>query len=173
MYKKIFILAFMSMSTLYAAEDFSSERLLGIEVGYTTTVTNGDGTQRTERDAEVGVRIGAQNDDWRTTLSARFMKSGGRDYQKIMLDFDHFVWESLYETDQVVFKPYLGGHAGWLRYTDDISLSDNGFAYGGQVGLALNVLKEVDFDLAYKYTVTDMEMVDNFGSFVLGVNYIY
>ncbi|CAA6820982.1 MAG: Unknown protein [uncultured Sulfurovum sp.] len=173
MSKKIFLLSLMTMSILYGTQDFSSERLLGIEVGYTDTKTNTNGTQNSNSDVEWGLRIGAQNDDWRTTLSARFLKSGGRTYQKVMLDFDHFLWDSLYETDNIVFKPYLGGHAGWLRYTDDVSLSDNGFAYGAQVGLALNVLNEVDFDLGYRYTVTDMETVDNIGSVVFGVNYIY
>ncbi|CAA6801361.1 MAG: Unknown protein [uncultured Sulfurovum sp.] len=173
MFRKISLFILFVIISPSLADDFSSERLLGIEVGYTNTMTNGNGTQRSERDVEGGIRIGAQNDDWRTTLAARFMKSGGRDYQKVMLDFDHFVWESLYKTDHVVFKPYLGGHLGWLRYTDDVSLSDNGFAYGGQLGLALTVLDEVDFDLGYRYTVTDIETVDNFGSFVFGVNYIY
>ncbi|HIE25541.1 MAG TPA: hypothetical protein EYP74_06005, partial [Anaerolineales bacterium] len=71
-----------------------------------------------------------------------------------MLDFDRFVWASLYETDSIIFKPYLGAHVGWLRYTADLE-TDSGLAYGGQLGLAFNVLNEVDFDLGYRYTVAD------------------
>jgi opacity protein-like surface antigen len=100
------------------------------------------------------------------------MKAKTRNYQKVMLDFDRFVWSSLYKTDSIVFKPYLGAHIGWLNYTDDL-LSDNGLAYGGQMGLALNVLNQVDFDLGYRYTVTDLENVDDIGSLIFSVNYLY
>ncbi|CAA6809746.1 MAG: Unknown protein [uncultured Sulfurovum sp.] len=173
MFNKIFLTIFFSMSVAYAVDDFSSERLLGIEVGYTTTTTHDGTVQNKDRNVEIGFRLGAQNEDWRTMLQANFMKVNGRDYQKVMLNFDRFVWASLYETDSIVFKPYIGGHVGWLRYTDNISLNDNGLAYGGQMGLALNVLDQVDFDFGYKHTVTDIDSVDNFGSFVFGANYIY
>ena len=172
MFNKIFLTIILTMTFSYAVDDFSSERLLGIEVSYATVNSlNEIGASQKTSDVEVGFRFGAQNDEWRTTLSASFMKAQGRNYQKVMLDFDRFVWESLYKTDSVVFKPYLGAHVGWLRYTDEVS--DNGLGYGGQMGLALNVLNEVDFDISYRYTVTEMKGVDNIGSFVLGVNYIY
>jgi len=174
MFNKLFISTALTMTVAYAVDDFSSERLLGIEVGYSTvSSTNEIGINKSNTGAEVGLRFGAQNEEWRTTVRASFMKTQGRDYQKVMLDFDRFVWASLYKTDSVVFKPYLGGHIGWLRYTDDVSLSDNGLAYGGQMGLALNVLNEVDFDLAYRYTVTNIESVDDIGSLVFSVNYLY
>lgn len=174
MFNKIFAIAFLAMTFSHAVEDFSSERLLGIEVGYTTSNANASGAQISSRDVEAGLRLGAQNEEWRTTFVANFVEANGRDYQKVMLNFDRFVWASLYETDNIIFKPFLGAHVGWLRYTEDVTaLSDNGLAYGGQMGLALNVLKQVDFDVSYRYTVTDMESVDDFGSFIFGVNYIY
>jgi opacity protein-like surface antigen len=174
MFNKVFLIIIFTLSLSYAVDDFSSERLLGIEVGYTTLNSRNEiGLNKSNKDVEFGLRIGAQNEEWRTTISASFMKTQGRDYQKLMLNFDRFVWASLYKTDSVVFKPYLGAHVGWLRYTDDISLSDNGMSYGGQMGLALNVLNEVDFDLAYRYTVTDISSVDDIGSFVFSINYLY
>jgi len=174
MFNKIFLAIICTISLSHAVDDFSSERLLGIEVGYTTVnSTNEIGLNTSNNDVEVGFRMGAQNEEWRTTVRASFMKAQGRDYQKVMLDFDRFVWASLYKTDSIVFKPYLGAHVGWLRYRDDVSLSDNGLAYGGQMGLALNVLNQVDFDLGYRYTVTDIDSVDDIGSFVFSVNYLY
>lgn len=173
-FKKIFLVIISTLSLSYAVDDFSSERLLGIEVGYTTiNSTNEIGFNKTSNNVEFGIKIGAQNEEWRTTIHANFMKAQGRDYQKIMLDFDRFVWASLYKTDNIILKPYLGAHVGWLRYTDDIALSDNGLAYGGQMGLALTVLNEIDFDLGYKYTVADIIGVDDIGSLTFGVNYIY
>lgn len=173
MFNKVFTLALLAMTLSPAVDDFSSERLLGIEVGYTTTAANAGGANNSSRDIESGLRIGAQNDEWRTTLTVNFLEANGRDYQKVMLNFDRFVWASLYKTDNIVFKPFLGGHVGWLHYTEASDLSDNGLAYGAQMGLALNVLNQVDFDLSYRYTVTDIESVDHIGSVVFGVNYIY
>ncbi|HHH53604.1 MAG TPA: hypothetical protein ENK91_08095 [Bacteroidetes bacterium] len=174
MYNKIFYLFLLTASLLHARDEFSSERILGIEVGYSgVNSLNEIGMSQLTNEVEAGLRIGAQNDEWRTTIVANFMKAEGRYYQKVMLDFDRFVWASLYETDSIVFKPFLGAHVGWLRYTEASSLGDNGLAYGGQMGLALNVLNEVDFDLSYKYTLTNMKSVDNMDSVVFGVNYIY
>jgi opacity protein-like surface antigen len=173
MFNKVFLTILSVVTLSYSVDDFSSERLLGIEVGYTTiNSTNEIGLNQSDSNAEFGFRLGAQNEEWRTTIHASFMKVGSRNYQKVMLDFDRFVWASLYKTDSVVFKPYLGAHVGWLRYTD-VSLSDNGLAYGGQMGLALNVLNQVDFDLGYRYTVADIESVDDIGSLVFSVNYLY
>lgn len=173
MFNKIFLIIVSAVSLSYSIDDFSSERLLGIEVGYTTaSSTNEIGLNNTNSGVELGLKIGAQNEEWRTTIHVSFMKTEGRNHQKLMLDFDRFVWSSLYKTDSIVLKPYLGGHIGWLRYTDDITL-DNGLAYGGQLGVSLNVLNEVDFDLGYRHTLTDMNAIDDMGSFVFSVNYLY
>jgi len=176
MFNKIFLAIICTMTMSYAVDDFSSERLLGIEVAYTSVdSTNEIGFRKTNEDAEFGLRLGAQNEEWRTTLRLNFMKAEGRGYQKAMLDFDRFVWASLYKTDSIVFKPYLGAHLGWMRYTDDHDgfLSGSGLAYGGQLGLALTVLDEVDFDFGYRHTIANIDGVDTVGSLVFAVNYLY
>jgi len=173
MFHKIFLATLLALTLSHASDEFSSERLLGIEVGYSDLNTNFNGSDTTIRSAEFGLKIGAQNDEWRTTLAGNFFTKNGHKYQKVMLQFDRFVWASLYETDDIVFKPYLGGHIGWMKYTDDFSINDNGMVYGGQAGLAWNVLNEVDFDLGYRYSLTDIDNVDNIGAVVFGVNYIY
>jgi len=172
----IVLTSMLTLSLGHAVDDFSSERLLGIEVAYTSVdSTNEIGFRKTSDDAEFGLRLGAQNEEWRTTLRLNFMKAEGRGYQKAMLDFDRFVWASLYKTDSIVFKPYLGAHVGWMRYTDDHDgfLSGSGLAYGGQLGLALTVLDEVDFDFGYRHTIANIDGVDTVGSFVFAVNYLY
>ena len=174
MFNKILLTIYMVLSFSHAVDDFSSERLLGIEVGYTTLNSRNEiGLNEAHNNVGFGLKIGAQNEEWRTTISANFMKMQGRNYQKVMLNFDRFVWASLYETDSIVFKPYLGAHIGWLRYTDIASLGDNGLAYGGQMGVSLNVLNEVDFDFGYRYTVANVQNVNDIGSFIFGVNYLY
>jgi len=172
----IVLTSMLTLTLGHAVDDFSSERLLGIEVAYTSVDATSDiGLRKTNQDPEFGLRLGAQNEEWRTSLRLNFMKAQGRAYQKAMLDFDRFVWASLYKTDSIVFKPYLGAHIGWMRYTDDkfTDKSGSGLAYGGQLGLTLNVLNEVDFDFGYRHTIANIDGVDTIGSFVFAVNYLY
>ena len=89
-----------------------------------------------------------------------------------MITFDRFVWQSLYEKDNIVFKPYIGGHVGWIKHTAN-NLTDNGLLYGGEVGLVWNVLKEVDFDLGYRYSATDLDNLNSIDAITMGINYIY
>ncbi len=174
MFNKIILVSLATLTLSHASDAFSSERILGIEVGYSSVKSPDEiGLIESKSNVELGVRIGAQNEEWRTTIKANLLKTQGRDYQKVMLDFDRFVWASLYKTDSIIFKPYLGAHVGWLRYTDEHIPSDNGLAYGGQMGLAFNVLNEVDFDIAYRYTAVNIDEVDDIDSFVFGVNYLY
>jgi len=173
MFNKIFLATLLSLSFSHATDKFSSERLLGIDVGYNNINLNKKSNDKSVRGPEFGLKIGAQNDEWRTILSGNFFTKDGHKYQRVMLEFDRFVWASLYEKDSIVFKPYLGVHVGWLRYTDQLSLTDSSLVYGGQAGLAWNVLDEVDFDLGYRYSITDSNQIDDIGSVVFGVNYIY
>ena len=169
------LLSSLLIFTLSEADDsFSSERFIGIEVGYssadTTSAINNKGSSK---DIEYGLRIGAQNEEWRTTVSLNFYGDKEKEYKRVMLEFDRFVWESLYKTDNIVFKPYLGGHIGYMNYTDEGGIDESGLLYGAQAGLAWNVLDEVDFDLSYRYSASDLSYVDDIGSFVFGANYIY
>jgi len=172
MFNKV-LLAGLLMLTFSEAEDsFSSERLIGIEVGYASAETQTTSRSSSKKDVEVGFRIGAQNDDWRTTLVGNIAKSNDHKYQKAMITFDKFVWQSLYEKDNIVFKPYIGGHIGWIKHTVD-ETTENGMLYGAEVGLVWNVLDEIDFDLGYRYSVTNLDSLDSLDAVTMGVNYIY
>jgi opacity protein-like surface antigen len=173
MLNKILLSSLLILTLSEAKDSFSSERLLGIEVGYTGIDTkDAIGLDESVNSVEFGFRIGAQNRDWRTSLIANMTNSDGHKTQKAMLSFDKFVWQSLYKKDDIVFKPYLSGHIGWIKHTAD-NLSENGMLYGGGLGLAWNVLDEVDFDLGYRYSVTQLDNLDSLDAVTLGVNYIY
>jgi opacity protein-like surface antigen len=173
MFNKI-LFTIITISSLISAKDsFTSERFLGIEAGYgKVSSTNIIGVKEENNGVEFGLRIGAQNREWRTTISGHHFSKNGQKYFRTILTFDRFMWASLYKTDRIIFKPYLGGHIGWLKYSDN-NLEDNGFIYGTQAGLAWNVLKEVDFDLGYRYSFSDIKSVDDIGSVVFAVNYLY
>jgi opacity protein-like surface antigen len=175
MSNKILLTIILFITILFAKDEFSSERFLGIEAGYGEVQTrNVIGVPSSTKGVEFGFRFGAQNEEWRTTISGHNFNKNNQKYFRGMLSFDRFVWASLYKTDNIVFKPYIGGHIGWLKYVDSKSAVDNsGYVYGGQVGLAWNVLKEVDFDFGYRYSISNLDKVDDIGSFVFAVNYLY
>ena len=173
MFNKSLLVTLLLSSLLQAKDNFSSERFLGIEAGYGEIQSrNIIGVPKSSKGVEFGMRFGAQNKEWRTTLSAHHFNKNGQQYFRTMLAFDHFVWSSLYKTDDIIFKPYFGLHIGWLTYTDPAT-DDNGFIYGGQAGLAWNVMREVDFDFGYRYSLSNVNKVDNIGSVVFAVNYLY
>jgi hypothetical protein len=147
MLNKLLLSSLLILTLSEAKDSFSSERLLGIEVGYAGLETkDAIGLDESTNNVEFGFRIGAQNTDWRTTVIGNMSNSDGHKIQKAMLSFDKFVWQSLYKTDDIVFKPYLSGHIGWIKHSIG-NLSENGMLYGGGAGLVWNVLNEVDFDL--------------------------
>ena len=173
MFNKLLLSSLLILTLSEAKESFSSERLLGIEVGYTGVDTkDAIGLQQTTRGVEFGFRMGAQNKDWRTILTGDMSNSDGHKIQKALISFDKFVWQSLYKKDDIIFKPYLSGHIGYLKHLTD-NISEKGMLYGGGLGVAWNVLNEVDFDLGYRYSFTNLDNLDSLSTMTFGVNYIY
>ena len=173
MINKLLLSSLLILTLSEAKDSFSSERLLGIEVGYAGLETkDAIGLDESSKSVEFGFRIGAQNQDWRTTLIGNMSSSDGHKIQKAMISFDKFVWQSLYKKDNIIFKPYLNGHLGYLKHTVD-NISEKGMLYGGGAGLVWNVLNEVDFDLGYRYSFTELDNLDSLSTVTLGVNYIY
>ena len=178
MINKLLLSSLLILTLSEAKDSFSSERLLGIEVGYAGLKTkDAIGLDESSNSVEFGFRIGAQNQDWRTTLIGNMSSSDGHKIQKAMISFDKFVWQSLYKKDNIMFKPYLSGHLGYIKHTADgitnEGISEKGMLYGGGAGLVWNVLNEVDFDLGYRYSFTELDNLDSLSTVTLGVNYIY
>jgi len=174
MFNKVLLTIILFTATMSATEEFSSERFLGIEAGYgEISAQNKIGATIKNKGIEFGFRLGAQNDEWRTTISAHNFNKNGQKYFRTMLQFDRFLWTNLYKTDNIIFKPYIGGHIGWLKYMSDHNDNDNGLIYGGEVGIAWNVLREVDFDFGYRYSFSNINKIDDIGSMVFAVNYLY
>ena len=174
MLNKLSLATILLTSSIYAKDSFSSEMFLGIETGYSSIESTSIIEKRTQQQGpEFGFRFGAQNKEWRTTVSAHHFNKNRQQYFKAILKFDRFIWSSLYEVDDIVFKPYMGAHVGWLQYTNEIDQSTDGFIYGAQAGITWNVLREVDFDIGYRYSLSDASRVNHISGFVFGVNYLY
>ncbi len=174
-------------STLYARDDISESRpFIGLEIGYSTVQGDVGGFYPGEiikdyegSDIEFGVRLGAQKDEWRTTLSFNYF-DGDEDgkkqnYEKGLASIDYFFLNS----EENNFKPFLGANVGYINYesTDDIDMS--GLIYGAQAGVVLGVTDNVDLDLMYRYTLSNATQddrdtgLDHIGGVVFGINYIY
>jgi len=174
MLNRVISTSILLSALLVASDEFSSERFLGIEAGYGEVQSiSAIGQPTKTKGIEFGFRFGAQNDEWRTTISGHNFSKNDENYFRAMLQFDRFVWASLYKTDNIIFKPYLGAHIGWLEYDSAGGVQEGSFVYGGQTGIAWNVMRTVDFDFGYRYSMSDIENVDNLGGFVFGVNYLY
>ena len=104
MFNKIFLVITIISTFLFSQEEFTSERFLGIEAGYGTIKSkNVIGVPRSEKGVEFGFRVGAQNEEWRTTISAHNFNKNGQKYFRTMLQFDRFLWTSLYKKDNILF----------------------------------------------------------------------
>lgn len=123
-------------------------------------------------DVEFGLRLGAQNDAWRTLLILNYFDSSSDDqeYIKGLATFDYLI------TKESDFKPFIGVNLGYINYTtsnptgDD---DDSGFLYGGQAGLLYNVTESIQVDLSYRYSFSSADSVNHTEGIVFGMNYIF
>ncbi|MDQ1325844.1 MAG: hypothetical protein QG564_968 [Campylobacterota bacterium] len=178
MVKKVTI-AFLCMvlgATLNAREISTGDKFLGLEVGAATVQADTGGffgeLDHEGTDVELGFRLGVQNEAWRTTLIYDYFDSSDDDqnYEKGMLTLDYYFLEAAQGSQ--MFNPYIGLNVGYMNY-ESTGIDENGFLYGGQVGVTFNVMESIDVDLGYRYSLTDAAQTDHIGSVVLGINYLY
>ncbi len=189
MMKKV-VAAFLCMavgSTLYARDDISKAKpFIGLEIGYATVQGDvggffpGDIIRDYEgSDIEYGIRVGAQKEEWRTTLAFNYYDSTSDDktqnYEKLLGSIDYF----FISTEDGSLKPYIGANVGYINYesTDNIDMS--GFIYGVQAGIVLHAADNLELDLMYRYSLSNATQedrdaaLDHVGSIVVGINYVY
>jgi opacity protein-like surface antigen len=174
MLKKVVMSGLLAMGvagSLYAEEGGlpSSEKIIGIEVGggkiQADTILGG--YDYTGNDVTYGVRLGAQNTEWRTLLIFDYYDNSDDDqkYFKGLASFDYLL------TDTEV-KPYIGLNLGYIDYTSE-SYDDSGFLYGGQVGLMYRIAENIQIDVTYRYSFVEADHINHTEDIVFGVNYIF
>ena len=166
----------------YAGDDVrqiseESEVFVGVEIGGTMVqgdldkpggplyTQNYDGTG-----ASIGLRLGAQNAQWRSMVLIDYFDKDAQSYERAMVQVDYYLMAQNFNT--VSFRPYLGVNGGYMNYEGGTA-DENGFTYGGQVGFTAAVTQNIDFDLAYRHSVTTFDELDHVGNVVFGVNYLY
>lgn len=187
-------------STLHAEIVGDSRAFMGLELESTKTESSlqlGDTPKlnfESSSVAEYGVRIGAENDEWRTTLLYTYYNDEDNGAEETMhkgsVLIDYFFWKT--DANTMTIKPYVGAHAGYMSYeltSDQVfagfntTISDgSGVFYGAQAGIAMAVSEVVGLDLSYKYSLTDVDdtplpdskfELDNMGSIAFSINYYY
>jgi len=207
-------------TSLQAREDISTSKLfIGVEIDSTKV----DGTRElivtdnyfNEVDSlykasatgssviEYGIHVGAEKEDWRTTLLYTYSSEENDGIDETMhkgaILLDYFIWNS--GSTEYNVKPYLGAHVGYMNYeasvydvqygVDQIIMDDSGIYYGAQAGIAMTISEVVQLDLSYRYSFTSIEdtdtldylgngywldsvySLDNMGTISFSLNYFY
>ena len=167
-------------STLSARDDiFTSKTFIGLEVGY-AEVQGDVGYMKDDMvvikpnftgdyDVEFGFKIGAQNNEWRTTFVFDYYDSTDNDQniEKGYLTLDYFLLNN-----ESTFQPYIGLNIGYANYESSY-VDDSGILYGAQAGIVLDIAEMVNVDIGYRYSLSDADALDHIGSVLFGVNYIF
>jgi hemolysin activation/secretion protein len=167
------LLSVATITTFAFSQNLSLEQFLGIELGHETLNSkNVINASESNSGFNVGLKLGAQDYDWRTAFSAYYSKQDEQESVKAIISLDRYLFAGVYETEETIMKPYFGLHAGWLKYKD-IGIKDDGLLYGAQIGFAWGLSGGVDFDLGYRRSFTAVDRVNSIGTFALSINYIF
>lgn len=170
-------------STLYAREDISTSKLfVGLELDSTKTDSSTEAylgntpaywpiDNTSSSVIEYGARLGAEKEDWRTTILYTYYNNEEQGLEETMnkgsILLDYFIWST--GSAQYNVKPYIGAHVGYMSYEANVNsvagfnakiADDSGVFYGGQAGIAMTISEVVEFDLSYKYSLTTLDGIN-------------
>jgi len=83
-----------------------------------------------------------------------------------LAEFDYYI------TDKYALKPYIGVNLGYMNY-ESTDIDESGLVYGGQAGVQFRANDNIEMDLSYRYSASQIDEVDHTGSFTFGLNYIF
>ena len=157
---------------------FSSTTFIGLEVGYSEVqgdigyLSHGIEVIRPNYEGdnvEFGFRIGAQNEEWRTTFIFDYYDSSDDDQniEKGYLTLDYFLLK-----EESALRPYIGINVGYANY-ESTYVDDSGLLYGAQAGVIMAIGEALNVDLGYRYSLSDAGALDHTGSIMLGINYLF
>jgi len=176
-------ISFLLCTAIYAESKGESKTFVGLEAGpgkifNGVTTTLGDISDSDNDTVVYGFRIGAERNEWRSTLLYSYEENddNNQDISKGMLTVDYFLID--YEHSSARFRPYIGLNAGYAFYqasneaTGSGAIDEAGPLYGAQAGLSIG-FSSLDIDLLYRYSSIDISEVDHSESLILGVNYFF
>ena len=159
------------------AED--SKTFIGVEAGYVSVqgyrldIFNNP-VNHSDTGANLGIRIGAQNGDWRTTFIYNYYNNDSSDQNLelglFMVDYFFMQGNSNVESK---FKPYLGLNIGYGDYETTGITNINGLLYGGEAGVSMDVGENMEVDISYRHSLSSTDEFNHIGGVVVGLNYLY
>jgi hypothetical protein len=178
MLKKLFIPLMLGGVVLgasagnYEVEANPSKVLLGIQLSGAWV----QGTHKTDLDYATqgygyGVRLGAENREWRTMLSADRMNNGKVSYERGELHVDYLFLQG--QMAQMGLRPFIGLNGGYANYKAQGGINESGFTYGGEAGIVYDVSDQVDIDLTCQYVLSQAAAFDHATNLGIGINYKY
>jgi opacity protein-like surface antigen len=171
---KTLVLATLLVAGAYAKDLSKSKTFIGVDIGYSQVKgyvdNDGDIQYKDDSDIQYGLRIGAQNEKWRTTFIFGYYDNGDtqQNLEEYLLTIDYFLQ---YPTSTL--KPYIGANIGYANYESEFIDDEGGMIYGGQVGFIMDLTEHVNIDLSYRYSATDYDELDRTGGVIFGTNYIF
>jgi len=156
-------------SSVYARDISESQKFIGVEVSITEV--QGEQPGDTSDDVTYGLRLGAQNEKWRTMFILNYFDSGEHNVEKLFLSIDYFFLKTDV-MDNYALQPYLGLNVGYMNF-ESTGVDESGFLYGMQGGVLLDVTDAIGLDLGYRYSLSNSDALDHTGDVVFGLNYQY
>ena len=169
MVKKTIMLCAVCASLIQADEVFESERFIGLEAGYSDV--QGFHPTDTSDNLTYGLRIGAQNEEWRTMVGLNLYESKRHSLERVIASLDYFFMNDI-ETKPFPITPYFGVNIGYMNF-ESIGVDESGTIYGGQAGLMFSFIPSLDIDVAYRYSLSGKDAFDHVGEVFLGLNFKY
>lgn len=156
---------YIALGSLLHAEGFiDNQKIIGIEIG--STEVQGDQPDDESRDVSFGLRVGAENDEWRTMFTLNLFDSDEHNLEKIVLTVDYL----FFNADEYALQPYFGLNAGYFNFESN-KVDASGIMYGAQFGLAYDVAENVGLDLGYRYSISGSDGFDHSGDIIFAIDY--
>jgi len=121
-----------------------------------------------------GIRVGQQNQEWRTTFGFEYET----DFSTVFLEADYIFLDEMFGTPKL--RPYLGMNINYIDYnnffdyTKNITIDEDGYSIGVNLGLIIYAGDRVDVDIGYHYnSVQGMDPVDVLQGVTLSIHYFY
>jgi opacity protein-like surface antigen len=156
----------------YDVEANPSKVFLGIQLSeaWVNGAHNADADYAT-RGLAYGFRLGAQNCDWRTFLSADKFENQEVAYTRGELHVDYLLPFSQLAASGL--RPFIGLNGGYANYQAKGGINESGFTYGGELGIVYDVSDQIDIDLSYQYSLSQSSALNSVGNLGIGINYKY
>ena len=127
-------------------------------------------TNYNQSSAGIGARIGAENENFRFLLiydSIKDQDHNGATVSQYMItgNLDYFI-----PVGSQDIRPFIGAIIGQAEYKY-ASYSENGYVYGGELGIDFKINKHFDIDVFGRYTAAGLDRVNHYVQSGIGLNY--